>query len=60
MQNDESLIPPLSVIQDRLTRNQRERGLLRALFRLAIRATKDQGCHEAHEPREADGRGVVQ
>jgi hypothetical protein len=59
MHNDESLIPPLSVIQDRLSRNQRERSLLRALFRLAIRATKNQPSHDVHEPRhEAEGRRV--
>jgi hypothetical protein len=59
MHNDESLIPPLSVIQDRLTRNQRERSLLRALFRLAIRATKDQPSHEVHEPRQEAKRREV-
>jgi hypothetical protein len=61
MPNDESLIPPLPVIQDRLTRNQRERSLLRALFRLALRTERDQPRHDAHEPHhEAGGRGVAQ
>lgn len=58
MHSDESLIPPLSVIRDRLARNQRERSLLRALFRLAIRATKDQSSPNVHEPRQdAERRG---
>jgi predicted DNA-binding transcriptional regulator AlpA len=61
MSDDQKLIPPPPVIHERLTRNQRERGLLRALFFLAILATKVRPCHEAHEPRLAlDGRRVSQ
>ena len=60
MLNDESLFPPLPVIQERLTRNQRERSLLRALFRLALRAERDLPPWIAHEPRhEAAGKGAA-
>jgi hypothetical protein len=57
MPNNDSLLPPLPLIRDRLTRNQRERSLLRALFRLAVRAKKELTHDNAHEPRhEAAGR----
>lgn len=42
MADYESLLPPLPVIRDRLTRNQRERSILRALFRLAVRVSQDK------------------
>ena len=35
-----SLIPPANVIHERLTRNQRERKVLRDLLRLSVRATE--------------------
>jgi hypothetical protein len=41
VRKDRDLLPPIPVIADRLTRNQRERNLLRALFRLAVRASQD-------------------
>lgn len=34
------LIPPLHVLDDRLTRNLRERSLLQSLYRIALRAEK--------------------
>ena len=61
MHDDEPLLPPLPVIRDRLTRNQRERNLLRALFRLALRAAEGQPNRKRDEPtHEADRRGVSQ
>jgi hypothetical protein len=59
--DDESLLPPLPVIRDRLTRNQRERTVLRALFRLAVRADRDkpEANVSKHHP-EADNQGVPQ
>ena len=60
MHDDEPLLPPLPVIRDRLTRNQRERNLLRALFRLALRAAEGQPRRKPDDPaHEADRRGVA-
>ena len=55
----ERLLPPAQVIHERLTRNQRERRLLRALLRLAIDAKEidHQETHQPHQeaaPREVD------
>lgn len=61
MHQDEPLLPPLSVIQERLTRNQRERSLLRSLFRLAIRAAKDRRGQEPDRlDEQAERREVAQ
>ena len=60
MHDDDPLLPPLPVIRDRLTRNQRERSLLRALFRLAVRTAGDQPRRTPHEPlRQADSPEVA-
>jgi len=60
MADDRELLPPLPLIRDRLTRNQRERSLLRALFRLAVRASQDQPQPEPHVARpDADEREVA-
>lgn len=40
------LLPPIGLIHDRLTRNQRERRVLRTLLRLAVR-TEEQARPEA-------------
>ena len=42
MQEPEALLPPPGVIHERLTRNQRERAMLRALLRLSVRAAEEQ------------------
>ncbi len=47
----ERLLPSAQVIHERLTRNQRERRLLRALLRLAIDA-KQIDRQEAAQPRQ--------
>jgi hypothetical protein len=61
MPSDEPLIPPLTVIQARLTKNQRERSLLRALFRLAVRVSKEHQVPDVQESsHEAERRGVAQ
>ena len=60
MADDKSLLPPLPVVRDHLTRNQRERSILRALFRLAVHATQKKSEPKPPTPRhEADGRGMV-
>lgn len=60
MHEDEPLLPPLPVIRDRLIRNQRERSLLRALFRLALRAAEGQPPRKPDNPaHEAERRGVT-
>jgi len=41
---DESLIPPPPIIRERLSKNIKERRLLRALLRLSVRAA------EVHQP----------
>jgi hypothetical protein len=48
--DDARLLPPIREIHDRLTRNQRERYVLRTLLRLALRDTDDQPHQEAHQP----------
>jgi hypothetical protein len=59
MADNDTLLPPISVISERLTRNQRERHLLRALFKLAVRAEKERTDKPSRVPgQEADGRGV--
>ena len=50
MNHDDPLVPPLEAIEARLTENQRERNLLRALQRLAHRADRwrvERAVHEA-------------
>ncbi|MGP0069144.1 MAG: hypothetical protein ACLQGP_36785 [Isosphaeraceae bacterium] len=59
MFDDETLLPPLPVIQERLTRNQREEKRLRTLLRLAIEA-KDDRRRGAGKPEQlAASRGVM-
>jgi hypothetical protein len=41
MYDDATLLPPVSLIHERLTRNQRERHRLRTLLRLARDAAED-------------------
>jgi hypothetical protein len=40
MSDVSTLIPPADVIHERLTKNQRERKVLRDLLRLSVRATE--------------------
>ena len=60
MSNDpHDLIPPLRIIYDRLTANARERRVLRALERLAVRAEDDRRRSETRANErslEAAGR----
>jgi hypothetical protein len=42
MSNEASLLPPLTMIHERLTRNQRERHRLRTLLRLAIEVDNER------------------
>ena len=59
MADDHELLPPLPLLRDRLTQNQRERSLLRALFRLAVRADQEKPPQTPHKPRhEAECREV--
>ena len=59
MYDDTTLLPPVAVIQERLTRNQRERHRLRTLLRLVRSADEDrpqtasESRHKAAD-READ------
>lgn len=39
--DSDPLLPPIGAIHERLTRNQRERKLLRDLLRLAVRASDE-------------------
>ena len=48
--DDARLLQPIHEIYDRLTRNLRERYVLRTLLRLALRDTNDQPHQEAHQP----------
>jgi len=58
MPESDQLLPPVDVIHERLTRNQRERRLLRTLLRLTIDADK-AGRQTAQDPRQtAVGREV--
>jgi hypothetical protein len=58
MSDCEQLLPPVHVIHARLTRNQRERRLLRTLLRLVM--TEAESTRQtASQPRhEAAGKGV--
>lgn len=59
MVDDDPVLPPLSVLKDRLSRNQRERDQLRTLFRLVLRTSGERADRKLPTPRyEADGRGV--
>ncbi len=52
-----SLLPPARVIHERLTRNQRERHLLRALLRLTLLDTDENVRQKSQNARyEAVGR----
>jgi hypothetical protein len=42
MSETASLLPPIGVIHERLTRNQRERAILRTLLKLSVRAEQEQ------------------
>ncbi len=42
MEECDRLLPPAQVIHDRLTRNQRERRVLRTLLRLIVDQDRDQ------------------
>jgi hypothetical protein len=53
MVDDVSLLPPLGVIHDRLTRNQQERRRLRTLLRLAIEVDGERRQRQVPRP-EAD------
>ncbi|HZW33451.1 MAG TPA: hypothetical protein VFF52_22220 [Isosphaeraceae bacterium] len=48
MYDNTSLLPPIRVINEKLTQNQRERRRLHALLRLALEADDDQ-----QKPRNA-------
>src|SRR4051812_35845919 len=50
MFDDATLLPPVSLIHERLTRNQRERNRLRILLRLARNAAEEWRC-QPHETR---------
>ena len=58
MPNDAPLLPPVRVIHERLTRNQRERRLLRTLLRLALRDNEDQ-LGLAEKPSCSQRQGVA-
>ena len=50
---DSDLIPPISVVSERLTRNERERRLLRTLFRLAYES--DRARPASQPPSDPEG-----
>jgi hypothetical protein len=59
MYDDATLLPPASLIHERLTFNARERHRLRTLLRLVRHAAKERD-RKIDEPRsEAVGRGGV-
>jgi hypothetical protein len=53
MSEDDRLLPPEQVIHERLTRNQRERRLLRTLLRLIVDKDRDQATPD--RPKTAAG-----
>lgn len=60
MTDDAPLLPPVRLIHERLTRNQRERQLLRTLLRLAIRNSEVQPYRSPGDPlRMANGQEGV-
>jgi hypothetical protein len=59
MTNDMSLLPPLKVIHEQLTRNQRERRRLRTLLRLAIEVDDERGRRQARQSETARPKEVV-
>jgi hypothetical protein len=57
MSECDRLLPPAQTLHERLTRNQRERRLLRTLLRLVMREETDSARQTASEPRQtAAGR----
>jgi hypothetical protein len=60
MSECDGLLPPPRVIHERLTRNQRERRLLRNLMRLTLRAREEslesppEACRAAHPDRQPE------
>jgi hypothetical protein len=59
MYDNTTLLPPVAVIHERLTRNQLERHRLRTLLRLVRAADLDRPPQTASDPRQtADGREV--
>jgi hypothetical protein len=51
MLDDQTLLPPLAVIHERLTRNARERDRLRTLQRLIVQA-REEGLDPDPDPAE--------
>lgn len=62
MSDETSLLPPIGLIHERLTRNERERRLLRTLQRLALREHEESGNsrHTAPAPRQPAAGGEVE
>ena len=56
----DTLLPPVHVINDRLTRNQRERHVLRTLLRLIVDQNNDQTAQDRRRQRPAAGKAVAQ
>ncbi len=54
MNDNASLLPPVRVINERLTHNQRERRRLRTLLRLAIEVSHEQQNTTGTAPSPAD------
>jgi len=59
MYDTKTLLPPVEVIHDRLTHNQRERHRLRTLLRLARDAQRQDDTQASPKPDAADRKGVT-
>jgi hypothetical protein len=57
MDDEKPLIPPPALVRDKLAENIREGRLLRSLYRLSLRAVREEqtgtGGHKARGPAEA-------
>jgi hypothetical protein len=62
MSDAQTLIPPPPVVREKLARHIREGRLLRALYRLSLRAAEERHSqnagHEGPEPSERPGGGA--
>ena len=56
MTDDTTLLPPVRLIHERLTSNQRERARLRVLLRLALEAADGQQRHD-HKTSVPEAKG---